>query len=116
VDNRYKNPKFLSRETAMEIHVYGKEGCKLCKSASKKLQVLLKRWDMESEHEIVFMDMETEYGAAEGDFFDVFDIPTVLVMEDKLAVRARWDGQPSPPADELYAALSNKSACREAVA
>lgn len=100
----------------MEIHIYGKEGCKLCKSATKKLQVLLNRWDMESEHEIIFMDMETEYGAAEGDFFDVFDIPTVLVMEGESTVRARWDAQPSPPGDELYTVLAGEPDFREAVA
>ena len=85
----------------MDIHVYGKDGCKLCKSAKKKVNHFLDRWGLGDQIEVTFLDMKKDYhAAAEGDFFDVFDIPTVLVMEDESSVRARWDGQ-APPSSEL---------------
>ncbi len=90
----------------MEIHVYGKEGCGMCKSAKKKVEVLLKRWDKTERHPVKLVDMKTPEGAAEGDYFDVFDehIPAVFVMEDGWTVAKRWDAQ-APPSGELHAAL-----------
>ena len=86
----------------MVIQIYGKEGCKLCKSAKKKVSVLLDRWSVDEDVKLSFMDVETEYGAAEADFFDVFEIPTVLLKkeEDDMDVIARWDEQ-APPSSEL---------------
>jgi len=90
----------------MTIHVYGKTGCKLCKSAKKKVEVLLERWGVADQHEVVLLDMEGDPGAAaEGDFFDVFDIPTVMVMKDEWEVLGRWDGQ-APPSEELEALVA----------
>lgn len=90
----------------MEIHVYGKEGCSLCKSAKKKTEVLLSKWNKLDQCPIKLIDMETPEGAAEGDYFDVFDIhiPSVFVMEDEWTVTKRWDGQ-APPSGELYEVL-----------
>ena len=44
--------------------------------------------------------METEEGAAEGDFYDVFDIPTVLLFRDDSQLLGRWEGKP-PATQEL---------------
>jgi thiol-disulfide isomerase/thioredoxin len=74
----------------MYIEVYGKKECGLCDSAKKKINRLLHKWEMNEEVELVFRDMETVEGAAEGDFYDVFDIPTVLVKDGDDVV-ARWD-------------------------
>ncbi|MFP4026226.1 MAG: hypothetical protein ACLFWL_00355 [Candidatus Brocadiia bacterium] len=91
----------------MIIHVYGKKGCKLCKSATKKVEHFLERWEVSDEHDVIFMDMESdESAAAEGDFFEVFDIPSVLVMKDDWEVAARWDGQ-APPSSELQAVVAD---------
>ena len=84
----------------MTIRVYGKQGCKLCKSAQKKLSHFLNKWGVGGEVDVTFLDMETEFGAAEGDFFDVFDVPTVMLMKDEWEVVARWDGG-APPSAEL---------------
>jgi hypothetical protein len=84
----------------MVIEIYGKQECPLCESAKKKVNLLLSRWNMEDSVEVVFHDMETEYGAAEGDFFDVFEIPSVLLKRNRDEVIARWDGQ-APPSGEL---------------
>ena len=84
----------------MRLDVYGKEGCGLCKSAHKKLAVFLEKHRMSERVEVKFVDMLTEHGAAEGDFFDVFDVPTVLFMRDDSHVLARWDGI-APPTHDL---------------
>ncbi len=89
----------------MIIEIYGKQDCKLCESAKKKVAHFLKKWELSESVRVVFQDMETEEGAAEGDFFDVFDIPSVLLKQDRNAVVARWDGAP-PPSEELQRRLS----------
>ncbi len=89
----------------MIIEIYGKQECKLCESAKKKVTHFLSKWEMKEQVDLVFQDMETEHGAAEGDFFDVFEIPSVLLKEDADRVVARWDGQ-APPSSELRRRLS----------
>ena len=89
----------------MIIEIYGKQDCKLCQSAKRKVAHFLRRWALQDQVEVVFQDMETVDGAAEGDFFDVFDIPSVLLKRGRDEVVARWDGQ-APPSDELRRRLS----------
>ena len=90
----------------MLIEIYGKEGCDLCHSAWKKVNHLLDKWSMDDDVELEFMDTDTVDGAAEADFFDVFDIPGVLVKpkDDRDKVVARWEGE-APPSDELRESL-----------
>lgn len=88
----------------MIIEIYGKQDCKLCQSAKKKINLFLTKWDVGDQVRVVFQDMETEDGAAEGDFFDVFDIPSVLLKPNADQVAARWDGK-APPSDELHRRL-----------
>jgi hypothetical protein len=82
------------------IEIYGKQDCPLCESAKKKIAHFLKQWDQAEAVQVVFHDMETIEGAAEGDFFDVFDIPSVLLKRDRDVVVCRWRGGP-PPSEEL---------------
>ena len=85
----------------MIIEVYGKQGCGLCKSAEKKINHMIDKWDVGETVEIVFQDIETLDGAVESDFHDVFEIPSVLIKSKATQdVMARWDGQ-APPTDEL---------------
>ena len=88
----------------MIIEIYGKQSCSLCQSAKKKIGLLLDKWDMTAQVDVVFQDMETVDGAAEGDFFDVFHVPSVLLKPDADSVLARWDGE-APPSDELHRRL-----------
>jgi thiol-disulfide isomerase/thioredoxin len=88
----------------MIIEIYGKQDCKLCESAKRKIAHFLQKWNVNENVQVVFRDMETEEGAAEGDFFDVFEIPSVLLKEDRDSVVARWDGQ-APPSEELQRRL-----------
>lgn len=84
----------------MIVEIYGKQECEICKSAARKIAHFLKQWAVEDEVTVTFMDVETERGAAESDFFDVFEIPSVLLKSDADDVVARWDGQ-APPSGEL---------------
>ena len=94
----------------MKFEVYGRNECKLCKSAEKKLRVFLDKHGMGEGVEMCFIDMDTEEGAAEGDFFDVFHIPTVLlVRKADSAILGRWDGKP-PLTEDLEKLLCNDSA------
>jgi hypothetical protein len=88
----------------MIIEVYGKKDCRLCESAKRKIAHFLEKWRMAESVSVVFQDMETETGAAEGDYFDVFEVPSVLLKRDREDVVARWDGQ-APPSEELRARL-----------
>ncbi|NLW51573.1 MAG: hypothetical protein GXY85_12150 [Candidatus Brocadiaceae bacterium] len=89
----------------MIIEIFGKQNCALCESAKKKIAHFLKQWDQTDKVQVVFQDMETIDGAAQGDYFDVFDIPSVLLKDKDDQVIARWDGQ-APPSDELQKRLS----------
>ena len=84
----------------MIIEIYGRQDCKLCESAKKKVAHFLEKWQLSESVPVVFHDVATEHGAAEGDFFDVFDIPSVLLKKDRDMVVGRWNGQ-APPSDEL---------------
>ena len=89
----------------MIIEIYGKQDCELCKSARKKVVHFLDRWKLNDSVQVVFQDVETVEGAAEGDYFDVFEIPSVLLKQDRNSVIARWDGR-APPSTELQQRLS----------
>lgn len=89
----------------MIIEIYGKQDCKLCESAKQKVQRFLRKWQLSDSVGVVFRDVGTEDGAAEGDFFDVFEVPSILLKGDRDSVIARWDGQ-APPSDELHRRLS----------
>ena len=88
----------------MIIEIYGKQDCKLCESAKKKVAHFLNKWELNGSVRVVFQDMETPRGAAEGDFFDVFEVPSVLLKPDDDSVTARWDGR-APPSNELQERL-----------
>jgi hypothetical protein len=89
----------------MIIEIYGKQECKLCESSKRKVAHFLKKWDMSEDVQVVFQDMDTVDGAAEGDFFDVFEVPSVLLKEGRDEVVARWHGAGAPPEDELQSRL-----------
>lgn len=93
----------------MKIEVYGKQGCSLCKSAMKKIDVFMTKNDVPEDTVVGFMDLETEHGAAEGDFFDVFEIPTVLLLRDDSDVIRRWDGK-APSFEDLEQLLCSGDA------
>ncbi len=90
----------------MVIEIYGKRNCSRCEGAKRKVTHFLDKWGVAHMVEVVFRDMDTVDGAAEGDFYDVFEIPSVLLRprNGSHTVLARWDGA-APPARELHERL-----------
>jgi thioredoxin-like negative regulator of GroEL len=76
----------------VKIYIFGKTDCAKCKTTKNKLKHFLGHWEMARKVELVFHDMETVDGRAEGAFHDVDQIPATIVETNGRSV-ARWDGQ-----------------------
>ena len=83
----------------MEITVFGKAACARCRTAKNKITFLLEKHGKTGEIPMVYHDLETAEGMAEGAFNDVTVIPTIIVSEDEQQLR-RWDGE-VPKTEEL---------------
>jgi glutaredoxin len=69
------------RENAMTIKVFGRAGCQVCKQAVEKIDYFLGKWDYRKQVPIAYYDMETVDGLAEGAFYEVYEIPTVVLLK-----------------------------------
>ena len=76
----------------VKISVFGKQGCARCDTTKNKLSHFLTQWDLDHKVEMVFHDMDTVDGRAEGAFYDVESIP-VTVSERSGRSVGRWDGE-----------------------
>ncbi|MBI4845840.1 MAG: thioredoxin family protein [Candidatus Omnitrophica bacterium] len=76
----------------MKIKVFGKKGCAKCETTKNKLTHFITKWDVDNKVELVFHDMDTIDGMAEGAYNDVLHIPTTIVEKENQVV-ARWDGE-----------------------
>jgi thioredoxin-like negative regulator of GroEL len=76
----------------LKISVFGKQGCGRCDSTKSKLTHFLSQWQLERVVQLVFHDMDTEDGRAEGAFYDVAEVPMTVVEREGREV-ARWDGE-----------------------
>lgn len=74
-----------------KINIFGKTGCAKCDTAKRKLGHFLGQWQLDHKIELIFHDMDSLDGRAEGAFHDVEDIPATLV-ETSGNIVARWDG------------------------
>ena len=81
-----QDPRALAK-----VAIFGKQDCAKCKTTKNKLSHFLSRWEMERKVEIIFHDLDTLDGRAEGAFYDVSDVPVVIV-ETQGRQLARWDG------------------------
>lgn len=74
------------------INVFGKQKCAKCKTTKNKLQHFISHWQLDHAVRMVFHDLETVEGLAEGAFHDVRDIPLTIVETNGRSM-ARWDGE-----------------------
>jgi len=86
-----------------KISVFGKQGCARCDTTKRKIGHFLDRWQLDHAVEMVFHDMDTLEGRAEGAFYDVQDVPMTLVEREGQEV-ARWDGR-VPNSESIRAAI-----------
>jgi hypothetical protein len=78
---------------AIEVDVFGKEGCAQCQAAKAKFAHFLQKESLNGKVQLVFHDMGTPNGLAEGALHDVIDIPTTIVLDDAdESIVKRWDG------------------------
>ncbi len=75
----------------MEIQVFGKQNCGKCLSTKHKVEHFIKKLGLNGSVSLVFFDMDTAEGLAEGAFRDVFDVPTTIIRQEGRDV-VRWDG------------------------
>lgn len=73
-----------------KINVFGKPTCARCKTTKNKLTHFLSQWELDKQVNLVFHDMDTVDGRAEGAFYDVNEIPVTIVEKEGRQV-ARWD-------------------------
>ncbi len=74
-----------------KVYIFGKESCEVCKETYKKIRYFKKKENFSAD--IRYFDMETVDGLAEGSFYEVSDIPTVIVFDDTQEL-IRWVKQP----------------------
>jgi len=93
------------QETAqLRVAIFGKPDCDLCKSARRKVEFFLSKWEMADRVEVQFLDVTTVEGLTESAYHNATDIPTTLVLRNGEHV-ARWE-QVMPPSQELRRALT----------
>ena len=89
----------------MMVVIFGKDDCRLCKAAWKKVAFFLNKWGLTEKVLLKFYDMSTVDGMAEGAFYDVLEIPTTIIFNNGRSL-ARWEGK-LPPSRELGPHLQN---------
>ena len=75
----------------MKIKVFGKAGCAKCETTKNKITHFLQKNNCTDKASIVFYDMETTDGLAEGSFCDVLKIPTTVIEKENRTIW-RFDG------------------------
>lgn len=74
-----------------KVYIFGKPSCPVCKDAVNKINYFRDKGKFDAE--IKYFDMETLDGLSEGSYFEVFDIPTVVIFEEQREL-ARWVKKP----------------------
>ncbi|MBM4030848.1 MAG: hypothetical protein FJ291_03585 [Planctomycetes bacterium] len=75
----------------MEIRIFGKQNCGKCLSTKHKVQHFIEKLGLSASVNMVFFDMDTVDGMAEGAFCDVFEVPTTIIKDAGRDV-FRWEG------------------------
>lgn len=94
----------MEEERNLQVSIFGKPDCDLCKSAQRKVEFFLSKWNLTERVALRFHDLTTVEGLSESAYHDATDVPSTLVFVDGRIV-ARWD-LTIPPSDELRQALT----------
>ena len=92
----------------VEVRIFGKHDCARCDSTKKKVAFFLDKWELSNSVEMVFFDMDSVEGRAEGAFHDVNSVPTTILNDGSSNV-VRWEGA-VPDSGELRAGLQGGQA------
>ncbi|MFH2138622.1 MAG: thioredoxin family protein [Candidatus Omnitrophota bacterium] len=83
----------------MKIKIFGKNNCAKCETTKNKVRHFVTKWEADDKVDIVFHDMDTIDGMAEGAYHDVLQIPTTIIEKEE-KVLDRWDGE-VPHSDKI---------------
>ena len=83
----------------MQVLVFGRPTCQVCKQAIEKIDYFLDKWKYKDQVPVNYYDMDTLDGLAESAFYEVSDIPTVVLLYKKKELD-RWVKRP-PLSKEL---------------
>jgi len=70
-----------------KVYIFGKQSCSVCKDALSKINYFKEKKNLNTE--ITYFDMESLDGLSEGAFYEVTDVPTVLILDDNQEI-IRW--------------------------
>ncbi len=70
-----------------KIYIFGRQTCPVCKNAYEKFSYFKDKKEIDAP--IEYIDMDTVDGMAEGAFYEVSDIPTVIIFENEQEI-VRW--------------------------
>lgn len=73
----------------MQVKIFGIPSCSVCKGAREKMTYFLKKWGRENQIPLNYYDLETTDGMAEGAYYEVWQVPTVVIEDDEEEVM-RW--------------------------
>ncbi len=74
----------------VNIKVFGEKESLLSKKILKKVRLLLNEWKIENQLGLFFYDVATVEGLAEGAYYEVDELPTVIILSTEEIVR--WKG------------------------
>lgn len=81
----------------MILYLFGNKNCETCQKILKKLNYYKENFNKDIE--IIYFDTEMPDGMAEACFYDVWDIPQVLLIKEGKVIK-RWQ-KTAPTFEEL---------------
>lgn len=73
----------------IKIKIFGKQTCDACKSVKEKFNFFLNHWNLSTQAEIQYFDLDTVDGLSQGAYFDALEFPTTILEKDGQEL-ARW--------------------------
>ena len=71
------------------IKIFGKKSCSACVSVKEKFNFFLEKWELKDQVKMVYFDLDTRDGLAEGAYCQALEFPTTIVERDGTEL-ARW--------------------------
>ena len=93
-------------EAKTRVSIFGKQECAKCRTTKRKVDHFLAKWQFEHAVSMIFHDLDTVDGLAEGLFYDVDDALPVTIIEARGRNVARWEGR-VPNSQELRLCLDS---------
>lgn len=71
----------------IRILIFGKSNCAKCQTTKNKINHFIKKWELENKIEIIYWDMDTIDGRAEGAYYDIWEIPGIIIETEGRVVK-----------------------------